>query len=92
MKRHGFDPFSLVFGLTFAGLGAALLDTDLDVSDLAGAGWLPLPALVLGLFLLAVGLDRARPPRPEDPPAPFEEGAADLGAVDAGAGDASPQA
>lgn len=63
MKRHPLDAFSLVFGLTFTGLGALLLDTDVDVADLAGAGWLPLPLLVLGLFLLAVGLDRARSDR-----------------------------
>ncbi len=69
MKRHRFDPYSLVFGLSFAGLGGLLMDTDLDVGDLAGAGWLPLPAVAAGLFLLALGLDRARPapdPRPDD--------------------------
>lgn len=73
MRRHRFDPYSLVFGLLFAGLGALLLDTDLDLGDLAGAGWLPLPAVAAGMFLLALGLDRARPaPQPsvqEDSPA-----------------------
>ncbi|HEX2057874.1 MAG TPA: hypothetical protein VHI71_05845 [Actinomycetota bacterium] len=63
MKRHPLDAFSLVFGLTFTALGALFLDTDVDVADLAGAGWLPLPLLILGLFLLAVGLDRARSDR-----------------------------
>ena len=61
MKRHRFDPYSFVFGALFAGLGALLLDTDLDMGDVAGAGWLPLPAVALGLVLLALGLDRARP-------------------------------
>lgn len=71
MKKHRFDPYSLVFGLLFAGLGAFLLDTDLDMGDLARAGWLPLPAVAVGLILLALGLDRARPaPRSveNDPP------------------------
>ncbi len=69
MRRHPFDPYSFVFGLAFAGIGAVLLDTDVDVADLAGAGWLPVPAVVLGLFLLALGLDRARSSRAEAEPA-----------------------
>jgi hypothetical protein len=64
MKRHRFDPYSLVFGLSFAGLGAMLLDTDVDLADLAGAGWAPVPVVAFGLLLLAVGLERARPERP----------------------------
>lgn len=60
MKRHRLDAFSLIFGLAFAGLGAVLLDSDVDVADFAGAGWVPLPLVVLGVFLLAVGIDRAR--------------------------------
>lgn len=72
MKRHRLDSFSLIFGLTFAGLGAALLDTDLDVSDVPGAGWLMLPLVLAGLFLLAVGLDRARTGEPEDEDAPVD--------------------
>ena len=70
MKRHRLDPFSLIFGLTFAGLGLVLLDTDLDVGDVPGAGWLMLPLVLAGLFLLAVGVDRARNggAEEEDPP------------------------
>lgn len=67
MRRHRFDPYSFVFGLAFTVLGAAFLDTDLDVADFARAGWLPVPAVGLGVFLLAVGLDRARSPRPAGP-------------------------
>lgn len=67
MRRHRLDPFSLVFGLTFAGLGALLLDTDVDLADLSGGGWFPIPALFLGVLLLAVGLNRARPPAPPHP-------------------------
>ncbi|HEV2756501.1 MAG TPA: hypothetical protein VG318_12095 [Actinomycetota bacterium] len=68
MKRHRFDPYALVFGLSFTALAAVLLDTDVDLADLAGAGWLPLPVVFGGLLLLAVGLDRARP-EPELEPA-----------------------
>lgn len=77
MKRHRLDPFSLIFGLTFAGIGALLLDTDVDVADLAGAGWLPLPFVLLGLFLLAVGVDRARsgPDEREEPEAETDDSA-----------------
>jgi hypothetical protein len=67
VKRHRLDPFSLIFGLTFMGMGAVLLDTDVDVADVAGAGWVPLPLVLLGLFLLAVGLERARS-RPDRAP------------------------
>jgi hypothetical protein len=76
MKRHRFDPYSLVFGVLFAGLGALLLDTDLDMGDLAGAGWLPLPAVAVGLILLALGLDRARsaPRAAENDPISDESG------------------
>jgi hypothetical protein len=79
VKRHRLDPFSLVFGLAFAGLGGLLLDTDVDAADLAQAGWLPLPLVVFGLFLLAVGVDRARgEPRAteEEEPGPPEDGQA----------------
>lgn len=79
MKRHPFDPFSLVFGLTFAGLGALLLDTDVDVAGLASAGWLPFPVVFLGLLLLAVGLTRVvsgerAEPGPEQSEHPDESG------------------
>jgi hypothetical protein len=62
MRRHRFDPYSFVFGISFMVLSAVFLNTAADLTDLAGAGWLPLPAVVLGLLLLAFGLDRARPP------------------------------
>ena len=68
MKRHRFDPYSFVFGITFLALGVLMLDTDVDLASFAGAGWLPLPAVALGLLLLAGGLDRARPPKPEASP------------------------
>lgn len=73
MRRHRLDPYSLTFGLAFAGAGALMLDTDIDAMDLAGAGWLPVPLVLLGLFLLSVGIDRARskplPPSEEQPTA-----------------------
>ena len=66
----------MIFGLAFAGLGALLLDTDVDAADLARAGWLPLPLVVLGLVLLAVGVDRARGgarPAEKEAPGPPDE-------------------
>lgn len=70
MKRHPLDPFSLIFGLTFAGLGAVLLVTDADVGDVPGAAWLMLPLVLAGLFLLGVGVERTRPgaSEGEEPP------------------------
>lgn len=61
MKRHRFDPYSFVFGLGFTVLGL-LFYTEVDLSALSGAGWIPLPAAILGLLLLAVGFDRVRTP------------------------------
>lgn len=60
MNRHPLDPFSLVAGIAFAGLGAVLLDTDVDVADLSGGWLLPLPLLFLGLILGAIGFNRLR--------------------------------
>lgn len=75
MKRHRLDPYALVFGLTFMAFGALMLDTDVDVADFAGAGWLPFPSVLLGLLLLAVGIDRARAggEEPAEPAAPDED-------------------
>lgn len=70
MRRHRFDPYSFVFGISFMVLSAVFLNTTADLTDLAGAGWLPLPAVVLGLLLLAFGLDRARSPAGPSPEAP----------------------
>jgi len=60
MRRHPLDPLSLIFGIAFAALGATLLDTDKDVTDLSGSWVLPLPLLLVGLALLGIALARLR--------------------------------
>jgi hypothetical protein len=60
MKRHPLDPFSLVFGIMFAGLGGLLLNTEIDVADFSGQWLLPLPLLFVGFLFVAVGLNRLR--------------------------------
>ena len=60
MKRHPLDPFSLVFGIMFAGLGGLLLNTEIDVADFSGRWLLPLPLLFVGLLFVAFGLNRLR--------------------------------
>lgn len=60
MRRHPLDPFSLIFGIVFAAVGGVLLDTDVDVTDLSGAWFLPLPLLLFGLVLLGMALTQVR--------------------------------
>ena len=60
MKRHPLDPFSLVFGIMFAGLGGLLLNTEIDVADFSGRWLLPLPLLFVGFLFVAFGLNRLR--------------------------------
>ena len=52
MKRHSFDPISLLFGLTFAIIGLVFLLGDVDIIDL-GWHWLwPVPLIFLGTLIL----------------------------------------
>jgi hypothetical protein len=60
MKRHPLDPFSLVFGIMFAGLGGLLLNTEIDVADFSGRWLFPLPLLFVGFLFVAFGLNRLR--------------------------------
>ena len=56
MKRHPFDPFSLLFGLFFAIVGLVFLLGDVDIIDL-GWHWLwPIPLLFVGALILLVSL------------------------------------
>jgi hypothetical protein len=68
MKRHPLDPFSLVFGIMFAGLGGLLLNTGIDVADFSVRWLLPLPLLFVGLLFVAFGLNRLRRSREIGPP------------------------
>ncbi|MFN2524797.1 MAG: hypothetical protein ABR505_00810 [Actinomycetota bacterium] len=60
MKLHPLDPWSLVFGIAFAALGATFLNTGIDIAHLSGIWLLPLPLLFGGLVLLGLGLSRVR--------------------------------
>ena len=71
MKRHDLDPFSLVFGATFALLGAVFLFGRLDAAQLHLRWVWPIPFIVLGLVLIALAARRERPPA--IPPAPGDE-------------------
>ena len=71
MKRHDLDPFSLVFGATFALLGAVFLFGRLDAAQLHLRWVWPIPFIVLGLVLIALAARRERPP--EVPAAPGDE-------------------
>lgn len=56
MKRHPLDPFSLVFGTTFAFLGVLFLLADVDVSSLHLTWVWPVPLIVLGALIIALAL------------------------------------
>lgn len=55
MKRHPVDPFSLVFGATFALVGLTFLFTRVDVG-LTGLRWIwPAPLIILGALVIFLG-------------------------------------
>ena len=56
MKRHPLDPFSLVFGATFAFLGLLFLIADVDVSSLHLEWIWPVPLIVLGALIIALAI------------------------------------
>ena len=60
MRRHDFDPFSLVAGVAFAGLGlVALLEEAVELS----ARW-ALPLLLIAVGVAGLVATRARGERP----------------------------
>jgi hypothetical protein len=58
MKRHGFEPFSLVFGLAFSAVGATFLFDEPDLSKITTASVWPYVAIFVGLLVLAAALKR----------------------------------
>ena len=59
MSRHPLDLLSLVSGTLFAVLGLLFLLGRIDITSVAlGAIW-PIPLLVLGLVLAAIGARRS---------------------------------
>ena len=60
MKRHAFDPFSLVFGLLFAFLAVFVLSGN-NLADLYPLWVWTLPAMALGLLVVLYGVRRLLP-------------------------------
>lgn len=56
MKRHPLDPFSLVFGATFAILGLLFLVAHVDVTSLHLQWIWPVPLIALGALIIALAL------------------------------------
>jgi len=60
VKRHAFDPISLVFGLLFAFLAVFVL-TGNTLADLWPTWALTLPAMVVGLLVVLYAVRRLLP-------------------------------
>ncbi len=56
MRRHPLDPFSLVFGATFAFLGLLFLIANVDVASLHLQWIWPVPLIALGALIIALAL------------------------------------
>jgi hypothetical protein len=65
MKRHDFDPASLLFGVLFLALALYFLFSERTVADL-GSRWLwPVVILTPGLLMVLYGVRRALHPTQE---------------------------
>jgi len=58
VKRHPLDPFSLVFGATFALLGGLFLLGSPDVTRLHLQWVWPIPLIAVGLLIVALAVRR----------------------------------
>ncbi len=65
MRRHDFDPISLVFGAIFTAAGLIFLFGNVDLDRVSTAWTWPIPLIVVGalIVLLAVGRSRGEPSR-----------------------------
>lgn len=72
MRRHGFDPFSLVAGLLFGFLALFFL-TDHTTSDLAWPWAAVIPLVAVGALIVLYGLRRAFAPESGSDPGPEAE-------------------
>jgi hypothetical protein len=71
MRRHGFDPLSLVFGAIFAGVGLVFLFSTIDISSVPPAWSWPIPLMLVGALIIVLAARRERPSNAE-PPAAFD--------------------
>jgi len=58
MKRHAFDPTSLVLGLAVGALGLFFLIGDRTVADIGWKWMWPVPVVVLGLLFVISAIRR----------------------------------
>jgi hypothetical protein len=58
VKRHPLEPFSLVFGATFALLGGVFLFGSPDVTRLHLQWVWPIPLIALGLLIVVLAVRR----------------------------------
>ena len=54
MRRHQLDPFSLVFGATFALVGSVFLFTRTNVTTLHLRWVWPIPLILLGVLIIGL--------------------------------------
>jgi hypothetical protein len=79
MRRHPFDPISMILGAVFTLIGVTFLVGDVNVTNLPPALTWPVPLVMVGLAVIALAVGGSRSGRThavaEAPPAT----AADLG-------------
>jgi hypothetical protein len=69
MRRHRTDPFSLVFGATFALIGLAFLFAHIDLNRLHLWWVWPAPLIVLGVLIITLAARRESEHRWQPQPA-----------------------
>jgi drug/metabolite transporter (DMT)-like permease len=63
MRRHPFDPVSMVLGALFTVIGVAFLFGDVNVANLPPALTWPVPLVVVGLAVISLALSGSRSAR-----------------------------
>jgi hypothetical protein len=68
MRRHDFDPISMVFGAIFTATGLIFLFGNVDLTRVPPAWSWPIPLMIVGalIILLSVRRGRTEPPAPEE--------------------------
>jgi hypothetical protein len=82
MRRHDFDPISLIFGVLFAVTGAVFLFATVDLNRVPPAWSWPIPLMIVGVLIILLAMRRERPAEtpassgtiaPEEPPRHTDE-------------------
>jgi hypothetical protein len=76
VRRHRFDPFSLLFGAVFAGIGLSYLMGS-TIADTSRIVW-PTVSLIVGGTIVAWGVTSILRQRRLDAPVPEPESASDV--------------